>query len=142
MSDGEGRPRETDIDLLGPPRDGAGPAPLESHDGIDPSGSDEESHLGGLNTDGRRAKRKTTWAARRRSGPRWKRALVEWGVIAVVAILLALGVRTFVFQAYYIPSGSMLPTLGIGDRILAGIEDVTGDGAGSDLRQRGQGNQE
>jgi signal peptidase I len=43
---------------------------------------------------------------------------LEWSAIAVVAVLLALGMRTFVFQAYYIPSGSMLPTLGIGDRIL------------------------
>jgi signal peptidase I len=26
--------------------------------------------------------------------------------------------RTFVFQAYYVPSGSMIPTLQVGDRIL------------------------
>jgi signal peptidase I len=50
--------------------------------------------------------------------PRWRRSLIEWGSIALVALVLAVLVRTFVFQAYYIPSGSMLPTLGIGDRIL------------------------
>ena len=32
--------------------------------------------------------------------------------------MLALGVRTFVIQTFYIPSGSMEPTLNIGDRIL------------------------
>jgi hypothetical protein len=33
-------------------------------------------------------------------------------------ILLALAIRTFVVQAFKIPSGSMLPTLEIGDHIL------------------------
>lgn len=35
-----------------------------------------------------------------------------------LAILLALTIRTFVVQAFKIPSGSMLPTLDIGDHIL------------------------
>ncbi len=35
-----------------------------------------------------------------------------------VAIVLALFIRTFVVQAFKIPSGSMLPTLQIGDHIL------------------------
>jgi signal peptidase I len=35
-----------------------------------------------------------------------------------VAILLALFIRTFIVQAFKIPSGSMLPTLQIGDHIL------------------------
>ena len=37
---------------------------------------------------------------------------------SLVAILLALVIRTFVVQAFKIPSGSMLPTLQIGDHLL------------------------
>ncbi len=46
---------------------------------------------------------------------RW---ILEWSLVLVVALLLALGVRTFVAQMFYIPSGSMLPTLQVGDRIV------------------------
>ena len=38
--------------------------------------------------------------------------------MVVVALLLAFGVRTYVAQMFYIPSGSMLPTLHVGDRIV------------------------
>lgn len=47
-----------------------------------------------------------------------KHKVIEWGSIALVALLLALGIRTFVFQAFFVPSGSMIPTLQDGDRIL------------------------
>ena len=50
-----------------------------------------------------------------RSGKHW---WIEWVVVLVVALLLAAGVRTYVAQMFYIPSGSMLPTLQIGDRIV------------------------
>ena len=36
----------------------------------------------------------------------------------VIAVILALFIRTFIVQAFKIPSGSMLPTLQIGDHIL------------------------
>jgi signal peptidase I len=42
----------------------------------------------------------------------------EWLGVILVAVLLAIGVRTYVVQTFYIPSGSMEPTLDIGDRIL------------------------
>jgi len=44
--------------------------------------------------------------------------LTELGVLIVVAILLAIVLRTFVIGTYLIPSGSMEPTLMINDRIL------------------------
>jgi len=38
--------------------------------------------------------------------------------VIALALVLALAVRTFVIQTFYIPSGSMEPTLNVGDRIL------------------------
>ena len=49
--------------------------------------------------------------------PRW-RWWLEWVAVVLVALVLAFGVRTYVAQMFYIPSGSMLPTLQIGDRIV------------------------
>ena len=39
-------------------------------------------------------------------------------IVVVVAVLVAVLLRAFVVQTFYIPSGSMEPTLQIGDRIL------------------------
>jgi signal peptidase I len=50
--------------------------------------------------------------------PRSGRWLVEWLAVLVVALVLAVGVRAYVAQMFYIPSGSMLPTLQVGDRIV------------------------
>jgi signal peptidase I len=47
-----------------------------------------------------------------------RRVLAEWTILAVVAIGLSVVVRLFVFQTFFIPSGSMEPTLHIGDRII------------------------
>ena len=47
-----------------------------------------------------------------------KSALREYAEAAAIAILLALFIRTFVVQAFKIPSGSMEPTLLVGDHIL------------------------
>ena len=44
--------------------------------------------------------------------------LGELPVLVVVAVLIAYGVKTLVAQAFYIPSGSMIPQLEIGDRVV------------------------
>ena len=42
----------------------------------------------------------------------------EYAEAILMALLLALFIRTFIVQAFKIPSGSMIPTLAIGDHIL------------------------
>jgi signal peptidase I len=49
---------------------------------------------------------------------RWKRALAETVVILLVAVLLAGLARAFAFQTFWIPTSSMVPTLGVYDRVL------------------------
>jgi signal peptidase I len=49
---------------------------------------------------------------------RWRRALTELAVTVLMAVLLAGLVRAFVFQTFWIPSASMVPALGVYDRIL------------------------
>ncbi len=47
-----------------------------------------------------------------------KRLIREYLEAILTALLLALLIRTFVIQAFKIPSGSMIPTLLVGDHIL------------------------
>ena len=51
-------------------------------------------------------------------GVKRKSSLREYAEAFALAIVLALTIRTFVVQAFKIPSGSMIPTLSIGDHIL------------------------
>jgi signal peptidase I len=46
------------------------------------------------------------------------KGLVEWVVVIVVALVIAALLKTFVVEAFKIPSGSMEPTIQIGDRVL------------------------
>jgi signal peptidase I len=61
-----------------------------------------------------------TFGARtRRSGrTRGLSFLQELPILLLVAFLLALVIKTFLIQAFYIPSASMDPTLKVGDRVL------------------------
>jgi len=59
------------------------------------------------------------WRAERMSvKSKLKSIFQEYAKAAVVAVILAAFIRTFVIQAFKIPSGSMEPTLLIGDHIL------------------------
>ncbi len=46
------------------------------------------------------------------------RGLLEWIAVAVGALAVALLIKAFLLQAFFIPSGSMLETLQINDRVL------------------------
>lgn len=50
--------------------------------------------------------------------PVQKSALREWAESIVIALLLALFIREFFVQAFKIPSGSMIPVLLVGDRLM------------------------
>jgi signal peptidase I len=47
-----------------------------------------------------------------------KSQLREWTEAIILAFLIAMFIRTFVVQAFKIPSSSMVPTLKVGDHIL------------------------
>jgi signal peptidase I len=54
----------------------------------------------------------------RRSRPSARRRVIEWLAIVAIAVVVALVMRIYVVQTFYIPSISMTPTLQVGDRIL------------------------
>ena len=63
--------------------------------------------------------RKQTFATRLLGPKNHKTRLIrEWVVIVAVALVASIVIRSYVFQTFYIPSGSMEPTLMIGDRIV------------------------
>ena len=56
--------------------------------------------------------------AGRAGQPRWTRTAKEVPLLLVSAAVLAFLLKTLVAQAFYIPSGSMLPQLQINDRVV------------------------
>ena len=47
-----------------------------------------------------------------------KRSAISWGLTIALAIGLTVVVKTWFYQPYSIPSGSMIPTLEVGDRVV------------------------
>lgn len=62
----------------------------------------------------RRAAKKEKRRQRRHNRSFWR----ELPILILVALVVAVVIKTFFFQAFYIPSGSMIPTLEINDRVL------------------------
>ena len=46
------------------------------------------------------------------------KSTIEWVVLIAAALIIALVVKAFLFQAFYIPSDSMVPTLKKNDRVI------------------------
>ena len=70
-----------------------------------------------------------TGARRRRRRRSRTRNVIEWVVVLIGALLVAMAVKTWALQAFWIPSGSMEPTLQVDDRVLVNkisydLEDV------------------
>jgi signal peptidase I len=80
---------------------GSGPDSGDDADGADAGGAEQPP---------------PTRRARKR--PRRRSALVELLVLGVIAVVLALIIKTYAIQAFFIPSASMENTLDIGDRVL------------------------
>lgn len=75
--------------------------------GADGDGTDGTDSSGSAGSPPQRDRKRST-----------KRAALEWGILIAVAIVIAIVIKTFLFQAFYIPSESMVPTLEVGDRVL------------------------
>ncbi len=55
---------------------------------------------------------------RRRKRTNGRKVATEWTILIIAALTIALLIKAFLFQAFVIPSASMVPTLKIDDRIL------------------------
>lgn len=82
----------------------------------DTTGTTEPGALDDIEATGERRKH------RKRSSTR---NAIEWLAVIAGALVVAIVVKTFLVQAFYIPSGSMEPTLQVGDRVL--VEKVSYD---------------
>jgi signal peptidase I len=95
---------------------GEQPSPATADSDIQPSqaaaGPGEPAGSGGADPGGQN--RKAAAKTRRRRRPLW----TELPVLILIALVIALVIKTFVVQAFYIPSASMENTLDIGDKIL------------------------
>lgn len=102
-----------DDDLTRSPEDTASPGGAAPPPGADPAGvdapADADEESAAERADGR--------TERGRRHP-VRSFLRETGIVVVAALVLSLIIKTFLAQAFYIPSVSMEPTLMVGDRLV------------------------
>ncbi len=85
------------------------PAAADSGDGAGPTDPDQAPATGSSTSSPRRRQKQP------RSGTR---NALEWIAVVIGAVVVALIIKTFVVQAFKIPSESMSPTLMNGDRVV------------------------
>ena len=95
--------------------DGPAPGPQAAGNGEKPPGQGEQAEDGSDGDKSDQAKAKAKAKAKRKQRGSFLR---ELPILVVIALALALIIKTYAFQAYYIPSGSMQNTLAIGDKVL------------------------
>ncbi|MEM5819174.1 MAG: signal peptidase I, partial [Desulfitobacterium hafniense] len=49
---------------------------------------------------------------------KYLRTILEWGILIVVAWVLSFGIRTYLIDTRIVPTGSMLPTIQLQDRLI------------------------
>ena len=81
------------------------------------SAHDESSKSDSQDQDGNQDQSQTQVSKKKK--PSLLRSVVEFVVIIVIALGLATGIRTFIAQPFFVPSGSMEQTLQIDDRVIA-----------------------
>lgn len=100
----------------GRPRRGQDPDPDPEPEAVTGDGRGADQEAGAGQEPGGRAQRRRL--ARRVKRRRRTRRVGELPLLVVVALCIALILKTFLVQAFFIPSGSMEQTIRIGDRVL------------------------
>ena len=129
---GQSAGRGNGAEASGPAAGRKADGPAEAGDadasaGADGASPDEKTASPGPEADGPGAGGGGRRAAARR--PRKKRSFWrEFPILVAVALLLAVVIKTYAIQAFFIPSGSMENTLEINDRVLVNklVYDVRG----------------